>query len=120
MRLAAGYQLATMVVETCTPLLLRALILAISLQDEKRARTVAIQIAAIIAATQVLGAVARQRQLHLATQAGRRARALAISQIYEAAVVADNVDDAATKAGEVLLRCLNPEPTELCLGGPAL
>ena len=101
MRRAGCWQAVVSAGQLAQPLVVRALVLAVS-EDGPRAKVDALRVMAYIAALTVVVAFAQQRQLHLATRAGTRLRALAIAEIYAAAVLkrrADAPGDVGTLVG---------------------
>ena len=86
MRRAGCWQAVVSAGQLVQPLVVRALVLAVS-EDGARAKNAALRVTGYIAALTIIVAFAQQRQLHLATRAGTRLRALAIAEVYAAAVL---------------------------------
>eukprot|EP00629_Pelagomonadales_sp_RCC1024_P015730 CAMPEP_0119266846 /NCGR_PEP_ID=MMETSP1329-20130426/5188_1 /TAXON_ID=114041 /ORGANISM="Genus nov. species nov., Strain RCC1024" /LENGTH=164 /DNA_ID=CAMNT_0007266745 /DNA_START=146 /DNA_END=637 /DNA_ORIENTATION=+ len=84
---ASGYwQFFVSAAQLVQPLVVRALVLAVSEDDPAAAKRAGLRVSAAIAFLTVFAAFAQQRQLHLATRCGTRVRALAIAEVYAAAL----------------------------------
>lgn len=85
-RSAAAWQLLCSCCQVAQPLVLRALVLAISAEDPYAARRRGARVVVAIFLLVAVQMVGQQRQLHLATRCGTRLRALAIGEVYAAAL----------------------------------
>ena len=83
---SGAWQLVVSTGQLLQPLALRALVLAVSTDDAAAARRGGLRVTVLIAVLVTVAMFAQQRQLHLATRSGMRLRALAIAEVYEAAL----------------------------------
>ena len=97
---AAGlWQFVVSTGQILQPLVLRALVVAVSAEDPAAARARGLRVVAMIFALVTVAMFAQQRQLHLSTRCGMRLRALAIAEVYGAAV--SRPMEAGASGGEV-------------------
>ncbi|KAH8074066.1 ATPase [Aureococcus anophagefferens] len=103
---AAGlWQFVVSTGQILQPLVLRALVVAVSAEDPAAARARGLRVVAMIFALVTVAMFAQQRQLHLSTRCGMRLRALAIAEVYGAAV--SRPMEAGASGGEiVVVSCL--------------